>query len=142
MKLLLDTHVLLWSWLEPKRLHVNAARALEDPSNELWFSPISAWEILILVEKGRVVPGCGEESAPKWLCRLLDETPVRELPLDLETAVRSRAIPLAHQDPADRFLAAAAEAHDFVLLTADARLLACPSIRRMSCETGETWEAF
>lgn len=135
--ILLDTHVLLWSWLEPGRMHANAARALEDPSNDLWFSPISAWEILVLVEKGRVIPNSGEQSAESWLRRLLDETPVRELPLDIQTALRSRSISVVHQDPADRFLAAAAEVHNLVLLTADARLLACPSIRRLSCETGD-----
>lgn len=48
MKLLLDTHILLWSLLEPDRLHPRVAWELERAGNQLWLSPISTWEILIL----------------------------------------------------------------------------------------------
>ena len=55
MKLLLDTHVLLWSLLELDRLKEDVAFELNSPSNEIWLSPITTWEIMILVEKGRVI---------------------------------------------------------------------------------------
>lgn len=55
MKLLLDTHILLWSLLDPGQLSKRVADELENPSNELWLSPISTWEILLLAEKGRVI---------------------------------------------------------------------------------------
>lgn len=54
MKLLLDTHIFVWNLLEPRRLAPRVAGALEDPSNELWLSPIVVWEILVLAEKGRL----------------------------------------------------------------------------------------
>ena len=55
MKLLLDTHILLWGLLEPERLNRRVAAELQNPQNEIWLSPISAWEIMILAEKGRIV---------------------------------------------------------------------------------------
>ena len=54
MRLLLDTHIWLWSLLEPSRLGPRTAAALEDPDNELWLSPISVWETLMLAERQRV----------------------------------------------------------------------------------------
>jgi PIN domain nuclease of toxin-antitoxin system len=57
LKLLLDTHVILWCVAEPEKLPGKVAEELESESNELWFSPISVWEILLLAEKGRVVLG-------------------------------------------------------------------------------------
>ena len=55
MKLLLDTHIWLWSLLEPERLGSQVRLALEKNGNELWLSPISVWEALMLVERGRLV---------------------------------------------------------------------------------------
>ena len=55
MKLLLDTHIFLWSFLEPSRLTNKVAAELENPNNDLWVSPLSLWEVLVLAEKGRVV---------------------------------------------------------------------------------------
>jgi PIN domain nuclease of toxin-antitoxin system len=52
MKLLLDTHIWLWSLIDPGQLSKRVADELVDPSNELWVSPISTWEILLLSEKG------------------------------------------------------------------------------------------
>jgi len=46
LKLLLDTHILLWSLIEPERLSHHVATALEDPANELWLSPVAIWEVL------------------------------------------------------------------------------------------------
>ena len=74
MKLLLDTHIWLWSMLEPKHLSRRVVKALEDTKNELWLSPISVWELLILVEKKRVVlskdvPDWITDAMSKVLCR-------------------------------------------------------------------------
>jgi len=54
MKLLLDTQILVWSQLEPDKVPTRLAHALEDGNNELWFSPVSLWEMLQLIEKGRL----------------------------------------------------------------------------------------
>ena len=53
-KYLLDTHILLWSLLEPEHLSERVARELNDPANELWLSPMTTWEVIVLAEKGRI----------------------------------------------------------------------------------------
>lgn len=120
MRLLLDTHIWLWSLLEPVRLTKQVAAELENPDNELWLSPISLWEVLILVEKRRVVL---DLDAAVWIRRVLARVPFKEAPLNHEVALKSRSLSLAHQDPADRFLAATALVYDLTLVTADERLL-------------------
>lgn len=123
MKLLLDTHVWLWALLEPSRLAVRARAALADETSEKWLSPISVWETLILAERGRLAL---EPSAGEWVRRQLVSSPVRQAPFDHEVAILSRSLRLPHPDPADRFIAATARAHDLTLVTADMRLLEKP----------------
>lgn len=52
MRLPLDTHIFLWGLLEPERLTANVVSEIESSSNEIWLSPISLWETLVLAEKG------------------------------------------------------------------------------------------
>ena len=120
MKLLLDTHVILWSAAEPEKLPSKIAEELEKESNELWFSPISVWEILLLAEKGRVVIKADHE---KSIRKMFNNLPFREAVINQEVAIQSRKINLPHQDPADRFLAATAIVYDLTLVTADRRLI-------------------
>ncbi len=120
MKLLLDTHVLLWSVLEPDHLSAKVREELGNPLNELWLSPITLWEVHLLAEKKRI------ELHPDpagWIQHLLDTIPFREAAVTHVVALMSRHIDLAHQDPADRFLAATAVVYGLTLLTADERLL-------------------
>jgi len=125
MRLLLDTHVWLWALLEPERLTVQARAALEAPDNEIWLSPISVWEALLLAERGRLsVPS----PAHRWIREMVAVVPRREAPLTHEVAVVSREIDLPHQDPADRFLVATARVFDLTLVTADERLLGLPGV--------------
>ena len=121
MKLLLDTHILLWSLMEPDRLGPRVALELEREDNQLWLSPISTWEIMILAEKGRVVL---DAEPAGWIHELYDKLPFHEAPINHRVAIESRLISLPHQDPADRFLAATARVYDLTLVTADKRLLA------------------
>lgn len=120
VKLLLDTHIFLWSLLEPERLTEKVADALEDPANEIWLSPISTWESLLLAKKGRVVL---EPDPTTWLRNQLRELQPREAPLNHEVALHSELVGLTHPDPADRFLAATAAVFELTLVTADTRLL-------------------
>ena len=120
MKFLLDTHVILWSVAEPEKLPSKIAEELEKESNELWFSPISVWEILLLAEKGRVVIKADHE---KSIRKMFKKLPFREAVINQEVAIQSRKINLPHQDPADRFLAATAIVYDLTLVTADRRLI-------------------
>jgi len=120
LNLLLDTHIILWSAAEPARLPLNMADALKSPDNTLWFSPISIWEILMLVEKGRIsVKG----DHQKTIRTLFETLPLNEAVLNREVAIQSRYVDLPHQDPADRFLAATAMVYNLTLVTADRRLL-------------------
>jgi PIN domain nuclease of toxin-antitoxin system len=96
MKLLLDTHIWLWSVLEPERLSRRVTKEIQDSSNELWLSPISIWELIVLWQKGRMVPGKDIET---WILRL------------------------PHRDPTDRFLLATAKVFELTLVTADEHLL-------------------
>jgi PIN domain nuclease of toxin-antitoxin system len=120
MKLLLDTHIFLWSLLDPSKLGNQVAAELENPSNELWLSPITTWELIILVEKGRVILASDPTS---WIRKVLIEIPFKEAHLNHEVAILSRLIDLPHQDPVDRFLAATAKVYDLTLVTADERLV-------------------
>src|SRR5262245_2834633 len=126
MKLLLDTHVWLWSLLDPGKLNRRVRTEIMRPKNELWLSPISAWELLVLAERGRVR---FDDEPRKWISEAIARTPAQEAVLNFEVAVRSREIALEHPDPADRFLAATALVYGLTLVTADAALIGakvCP----------------
>jgi PIN domain nuclease of toxin-antitoxin system len=125
VRLLLDTHIWLWSLLDPSRLGRRAAAALDDPDNELWLSPISVWETLMLAERGRVVL---QPDAERWVRATLDRLPFREAPLNTEVVIASRAMTVPSDDPADRFLAATARVYELTLVTADVRLRKIPHV--------------
>ena len=120
VKLLLDTHIWLWSLLEPSKLSRRVRTAIKRAENDLWLSPISVWELLVLAERGRVKL---DAEPRKWVAEALSKTPAREATLNFEVAMRSRDILLLHPDPADRFLVATALVYDLTLVTADETLL-------------------
>ncbi len=120
MKLLLDTHIWIWSVAEPERLSKKVAAALETPKNELWLSPISVWELLLLVERGRVEL---DRAPMRWIEDAFAACPLRDAPLTRDVAIESRLKSLRHEDPADRFIAATARVYELTLVTADERLL-------------------
>jgi PIN domain nuclease of toxin-antitoxin system len=70
LRLLLDTHILLWSVAEPERLPLKFAKELESESNELWFSPISVWEMLLLAEKGHISVGPDRVKSVREIIRI------------------------------------------------------------------------
>ncbi len=120
MKMLLDTHIILWSMSDPHRLPPRVIRELEDDGNELWFSSISVWEILLLSEKKRIVLYGDRIKAVR---DIFLKVPFREAPINREVAIQSRLVNLPHQDPADRFLVATALVFDLTLVTADKRII-------------------
>jgi PIN domain nuclease of toxin-antitoxin system len=122
MKLLLDTHILLWSLLEPRRLSKRVTKALLNVGNELWISPVSTWEILLLGAKGRLdVKGDGDVH--HWIEEIVSRTSFREAPLTHEVVMSMRKINMPHRDPADRFLAATAVSFGLTLVTEDENLI-------------------
>jgi len=126
LKLLLDTHIWLWTLREPHRVGKRTLLELKKDTNELWLSPISTWEALTLNFKGRIqIPG----DLATWLAQATAGT--KEAPFTHEIALLARQLPL-HQDPADRILAATAGVLDLTLVTADKRLLELNDIRTMA----------
>jgi PIN domain nuclease of toxin-antitoxin system len=128
VKLLLDTHIWLWALLEPERLTPTVRAALESPDNELWLSPISVWEAMVLAERGRLEINA---TPADWVQEMVRAIPRREAPLTHDIAVASRQLSLSHQDPADRFLAATAQVMGLTLVTADERLLQSSEFDRL-----------
>ena len=126
MNFLLDTHIWLWSLLEPNKLGNRLQRELQEPGNEQWLSPISVWEATVLQRKGRLlIPG----NAVDWFERSLGG--LHEAPVTHEIALLAEKLPL-HGDPADRFLAATAKVLGLTLVTADERLLGLGEIATLA----------
>jgi len=122
MKLLLDTHVLLWAAGSPERLSATARVLLEDPQNELLFSAASLWEIVIKCGLGR----SDFQVDARVLRRSLLDNGYQELPISSEHAVFIDSLPPLHKDPFDRILVAQATCEGITLLTADAVLAQYP----------------
>lgn len=123
MKLLLDTHIWLWSVLDPNRLTRRVERALKDPANELWLSPVSIAELIVLLRKGRVkLP----HDVSGWVTRTIEQLQISEAPLTIEVAIAISSLNFRHGDLAGQFLAATAKILDLTLVTADERLPGIP----------------
>lgn len=120
VKLLLDTHIWLWSALDPSRLSRRVSGVLEDPHNEVWLSSISVWEALVLARKKRLHL---EPTPEQWTRKALRELPVNEAPLTHEVAILSETITSGVIDPADRFLLATAMVYELTFVTADKSLI-------------------
>lgn len=118
MKLLLDTHIWLWSLAAPGRLTRRILRELQAPANDLWLSPVSTWEVLLLCAKGRI------EISPE-VHRSMERSrrELQQAPLTHDIVLLAYQLPLPHADPADRFLAATAAQMGLTLVTSDHRLL-------------------
>lgn len=120
MNLLLDTHVLLWAAGQPDKLGPEGRSMLLDPAHELFFSPVSLWEIAIKRTLGRA----DFRADPRRLWRMLLTHGYRELPVASEHTVAVDGLPPLHKDPFDRLLLAQARIEGFDLLTADTALIA------------------
>ena len=115
MKLLLDTHLLLWAAGQPENLSPAARQQLEAPENELLFSAASLWEIAIKHGLGRD----DFRVAPRLLRRGLLDNGYIELPITSAHAVALDSLPPIHKDPFDRMLVAQSITEGVTLLTAD-----------------------
>jgi PIN domain nuclease of toxin-antitoxin system len=115
MKLLLDTHLLLWAAASPDRLSAAALSLLNDPAHELVFSAASLWEIAIKCRLGRK----DFRVDPRLLRRGLLDNGYLELPITSEHAVATHSLPPLHKDPFDRILVAQAMVEGMELLTVD-----------------------
>lgn len=115
MKLLLDTHLLLWAAAEPVRIPSPARKLIANPAHEPIFSAASLWEIAIK-------RGLGREDFQvdvRLLRRGLLDNRYSELPITSEHALALDVLPSLHRDPFDRILVAQATVEGLILLTAD-----------------------
>jgi len=122
MKLLLDTHLLLWAAATPSRLSRKARSMIADEANELLFSAASLWEIVIKTTLGRAD---FRVDARELRLALLDNG-YTEVAVTSLHAVALGDLPLLHKDPFDRILLAQAMREDATLLTADEMLSGYP----------------
>ncbi|HEY9871415.1 MAG TPA: type II toxin-antitoxin system VapC family toxin [Candidatus Obscuribacterales bacterium] len=115
MKLLLDTHLLLWAAGQPDRLPDAARTLLTDPDNELMFSAASLWEVAIK----RRLRRSDFSVEPRLLRRGLLDNGYGELSITSEHAVATDILPPIHKDPFDRILVAQALTEGVILVTND-----------------------
>lgn len=118
MRLLLDTHVVLWALADSPRLSKKARELLTDPENECWVSSASVWEIAIKVMLGKYplgVPLAALEEA-------IEEAGFRSLDVSIRHATAIERVDAPHGDPFDRLLLAQCEVETLRLLTADKTL--------------------
>jgi PIN domain nuclease of toxin-antitoxin system len=128
VKLLLDTHLLLWAAGQPDQLPAAARPWLDDPQNELMFSAASLWEVAIKRGLGR----SDFRVDPRLLRRGLLDNGYSELPITSEHAVAVDGLPPIHKDPFDRMLVAQAMVEGVALLTADPLVAQYPGpVRRV-----------
>jgi PIN domain nuclease of toxin-antitoxin system len=128
MKLLLDSHLLLWAAGAPERLSAAAKALFEDPANELLFSAATLWEVAIKQGLGRV----DFHVDPRVLRRGLFDNGYAELPVTSAHAVAIDTLPPIHRDPFDRILIAQAQVEGITLVTSDATVAQYPApIRRV-----------
>jgi PIN domain nuclease of toxin-antitoxin system len=122
VKLLLDTHLLLWAAGQPDRLSATVRSLIDSPENELLFSAASLWEVAIKRGLGR-----GDLQVDARLLRrgLLDNG-YGELPIMSDHVVATESLPPIHKDPFDRVLVAQATVEGITLLTSDSMVAQYP----------------
>ena len=119
MRLLIDTHALIWAVEQPSKLSATAGSALRDPGNELLLSAGTMWEISIKVGLKKL-----HLSRPYrvWIEDVMVNLDIALLPITVNHADAQAALPMHHRDPFDRLLAAQARVDQVPLVSADAKL--------------------
>jgi PIN domain nuclease of toxin-antitoxin system len=119
LRLLLDSHVLLWALYEPERLPAHVQDVVSDESNELFVSLATVWE---LANKAAIhrLPLAG--SSVERMIERMEQLGVIFLPITQSNIVAAATLPTHHADPFDRMLVAQAQAHSLTLLTKDAEI--------------------
>lgn len=115
MRLLLDTHVLLWALESPGTLKAQARAAIENPRNPVLVSAVSSWEIGVKTAIGKL-------RTPFDLTEQLRVKRFRQLHVTIEHGLRVGELPLHHRDPFDRLLVAQAQLEGLTIVTRDPRI--------------------
>jgi PIN domain nuclease of toxin-antitoxin system len=119
VKLLLDTHAVLWALAGSRQLSRSARAAIADPANDVFVSAVSAWEIVIKKALGRL-------SAPDDLAGAVAEAGFRERAISIVDAARLESLPEHHRDPFDRMLIAQALVDGVPIVTRDPQIARYP----------------
>ncbi len=117
MRLLLDTHILIWAVEWPSQLSQLAREVLEDPANDLMVSAATVWEVAIKVGLTKLTL-----SVPyrQWMNQALSDLNATILPITVEYAAVQSSLPNHHRDPFDRLLVAQAQVEAMPLISSDA----------------------
>lgn len=130
MKLLLDTHVWVWSQESPERLGPKTTSLVQSPSNIILVSTISTLELAQLLYKSRISM---RGDILTWVRRALDNLGAETVEITHQIAILAYGLSgKLHPDPADRILIASASVHDAHLLTADERILEYPHVKTIN----------
>lgn len=116
MRLLLDTHVLLWWDSEPSKIPPSTLQILENPENSLWISIVSLWEIQIKTQLGKLKLNLPLQDL---VAQQQQINGLQLLPIDLRHILALEALPYHHKDPFDRLLIAQSIAENLVCVSAD-----------------------
>jgi PIN domain nuclease of toxin-antitoxin system len=119
LRVLLDTHTLLWATLSPSFLSCKASTIIADEANVILVSAASAWEIATKVRLGKLP---GAEALEREFLEVMDRAGYTLLAIDVASALRAGRLIAEHRDPFDRMLAAQALASDLPILSTDSRL--------------------
>ena len=123
MRLLLDTHTALWVFAGSAEIGAELQAVLTDPANELRFSDVSAWEIVVKHQLGKLpLPDAPE----RWVPRMVEQHHLSPLPIRQDAIFRWGTLPMIHRDPFDRLLVAQAACEDCQLVTRDPELVRYP----------------
>ena len=119
MRVLLDTHTVLWATLSPSSLSRKASAIIADERNVILVSAASAWEIATKVRLGKLP---GAEMLEREFLEIMNRAGYTLLPIDVESALRAGRLIREHRDPFDRMIASQALANDIPILSTDSRL--------------------
>jgi len=131
MNFLLDTHTWIWATSAPNRLGNNARNTFLDKGNTFYISSISALEVAQLNWGKRITLPL---PVDEWVSQSMTHLHLKRIELTLEVAIKAYALKEPfHRDPADRILVSTALLHNFVLFTADKRLLDYTPLETRDC---------
>ena len=119
MRLLIDSHALIWYVDQHQQLSSASHAAISDPSNDLLLSAGSLWEIAIKIGLGKLVL---TQPYSLWMSQALDDLGITVLPITVEYADAQASLPKHHSDPFDRLIVAQAIVEKVSIVSADARM--------------------
>ncbi len=125
MRLLLDTHIWLWATREPEKLSRRVQTRIQDARNDIWVSPLSLWETILLAREGRLkrMP-----SVEEWFQESKRNLNIKDANLTFAVVREGATFRLPHDDPFDHLLVATARHYKLTFVTVDQRIIDSGSV--------------